>query len=566
MRNLIPALLILSLSTCKNASMEPASLVILGGNIISLDSSYTHPEAIAIRDGKITALGDSNDIKKWIGDSTQVIRLNAETVIPGLIEGHGHFIKLGEQRMNIDLLDTRTYQEVIEKVAERVDETPEGHWIEGRGWHQEKWIQSPGKTVEGFPVHDTLSAVSPGNPVMLKHASGHALLANAKAMELAGITDNTPDPAGGHIVRDENGKATGIFEENAADLIEDSLDAWHTSLGPEAVQAHFNKAVELAGKECWRNGITTFHDAALTLDEIDRLKELNKAGQLPLRLYVMIWEPWESLKSKLADYYQANPEGWLTVRAIKQYYDGALGSRGALMKEPYNDDPDNTGKYTLDTTEYRKLAELAIQHGFQFNTHAIGDRANHEVLNLYQKMFEANPDKTDLRWRIEHAQHLLPEDIDRFAQLGVIASMQSIHCTSDASYVIARLGEARAKAGAYVWRKLLDAGATVMEGTDVPVERIDPWANMYAAVTRSVGDSAVFFPDQCKTIEEELDAYTKVNAYGGFEEDYKGTLTPGKLADITIIDRNPLTSTPKEVRDTKVLYTIIGGEIKYQAK
>lgn len=546
--------------------MEHASLVILGGNILTLDPDHPNPEAIAVQDGKIAAVGDSLDIMKWIGDSTQVIRLTDETVIPGLIEGHGHFIMLGQQQMNVDLMDTKAFQEIIDLVAQRVSETPVGQWIEGRGWHQEKWNQSPGMTVNGFPTHEALSAISPNHPVMLKHASGHAVLANAKAMELAGITDNTSDPAGGTIVRDKNGKATGVFEENAEDLIKVALEDWESSLPPEEQEARFMKAIELAGKSCWKYGITTFHDAASSLEDIDKLKQLAQSNQLPVRLYVMIFEPWESLKGKLADYRIVDPEGWLTVRAIKQFYDGALGSRGALLTQSYADDPGNYGHLTLDTNDYRQLAEAAIREGFQLNTHAIGDRANHEVLNLYQEIFEANPDKTDLRWRIEHAQHLLEDDIPRFAALGVIASMQSIHCISDASYVHDRLGEERAAIGAYVWRKLLDSGATVMEGTDVPVERIDPWANMYASVTRSVGDSAVFYPIQAKTFAEEVDAYTRVNAYGAFEEDYKGTLTPGKLADIAILDRNPLAITPQELRGTTVRYTIIGGEIKYQAQ
>lgn len=544
--------------------MPAADLLLLNGDIVTMDTAQPTAQAMAVKDGEILAIGNNAAISAYRGDSTRVIELEGNMVIPGLIEGHGHFLWLGYQQMNIDLLDTKSYQEIIDSVKVRVAKTPAGQWIEGRGWHQEKWPSMPAETVDGFPTHHALSAVSPNHPVILDHASGHAILANAKAMELAGITDATPNPPGGTIIRDAEGHATGVFEENADQLIKSVLDKWKESR-PEAAQAaEFEKAVQLAGETCWRYGITSFHDAASDFEMLRQLKAMEAKGTLPVRLYCFLYEPWEKLQPVLADWKKIDPEGFLTIRAIKQFYDGALGSRGALLTAPYADDPGNYGHLTLDTNDFEALSKAAAALGFQLNTHAIGDSANHQVLNVYAQRYREFP-QTDHRWRIEHAQHLLPEDVARFAAIGVIASMQSIHCISDATYVPQRLGDQRAKNGAYLWRSLLDSGAMVMEGTDVPVERIDPFANLYAAITRrSKANGIPFYPQQCKTIEEALRAYTVINAYGAFEEDYKGTLTPGKLADITVVDRNILKVSPEALRETKVLYTIIGGEIKYQ--
>lgn len=544
--------------------MPVADLLLLNGSVITMDTLQPTAEALAVKDGKILAVGSNDDMLHYAGENAQVIELNGEMVIPGLIEGHGHFLWLGYQQMNVDLLDTKSYQEVIDSVAERIMETPDGQWIEGRGWHQEKWTVLPDETAKGFPTHTALSAISPNHPIVLDHASGHAILANEKAMLLAGITDTTPDPEGGTIVRDGNGKATGVFEEKAEQLIKDKLEAWKNDKAEAERKADFRKAVQLAGEQCWQHGITSFHDAASDFKMLTQLKELEATDSLPVRLYCFLFEPWSALQPVLADWKKIDPEGFLTIRAIKQFYDGALGSRGALLTEPYRDDPGNYGHLTLDTNDFKAISKAAAELGFQLNTHAIGDSANHEVIDVYAARYGEHQDK-DHRWRIEHAQHLLPNDVSRFAELGIIASMQSIHCISDAVYVPIRLGDQRAANGAYLWRSLLDSGAVVMEGTDVPVERIDPFANMYAAITRSSkADGTPFYPAQCKTIEEELQAYTVWNAYGAFEENYKGTLTPGKLADIAVLDRNLLTITPEELLDTKVVYTIIGGKIKYQ--
>lgn len=544
--------------------MPVADLLLLNGTVITMDTNQPTAEAVAVKQGKIFAVGTTDGMRGYIGPKTQVIELNGDMVIPGLIEGHGHFLWLGYQQMNVDLLDTKSYREVVDSVAERIAETPAGQWIEGRGWHQEKWTDQPEETVKGFPTHNALSAISPNHPVVLDHASGHAILANAKAMAIAGITDDTPNPEGGTIIRDSLGQATGVFEENAERLIKDKLEEWKNNKPKSERKADFRKAVQLAGEQCWQHGITSFHDAASDFDMLTQLKELEATDSLPIRLYCFLFEPWSKLEPVLADWKKIDPEGFLTIRAIKQFYDGALGSRGALLTEPYSDDPGNFGHLTLDTSDFKAISEAAAELGFQLNTHAIGDSANHEVIDVYATSYRMHPDR-EHRWRIEHAQHLLPTDIPRFAEIGIIASMQSIHCISDAVYVPVRLGDQRAANGAYLWRSLLDSGAVVMEGTDVPVERINPFTNMYAAITRSSkADGIPFYPQQCKTIEEELQAYTMWNAYGAFEEEYKGSITPGKLADITVLDRNILTITPEELLDTEVVYTIIGGKIMYQ--
>lgn len=564
-QTLITAIALLLLAACKSDNMTHADLILNNGTILTMDSSLPQAEALAVKDGKLLAVGTERDILLYKGPNTEMIDLDGATAMPGLIEGHGHFLMLGRQKLNIDLLDTRSYQDVLDSVAARAARTPEGHWIQGRGWHQEKWADTPA-TVLGFPTHQALSAISPEHPVYLDHASGHAILANARAMELAGITDATPDPPGGRIIRDADGKATGVFEERAENMVRAALDRWKAERDEATIEAEWMESLRLAAAECHRYGITSFHDAASTFEDINKLKKLDREGKLPIRLYLMIYEPWEAMKDRLGDYLLIQPEGFLTVRAIKQFYDGALGSRGALLLEDYADEPGHRGQTTLDTSDYHAMVRAAIAQGFQLCTHAIGDRANREVLDMYESIFATNPAATDPRWRIEHAQHLHPDDVPRFAALGVIASMQSVHCISDAPFVPRRLGEARAANGAYLWRSLLDSGARLMEGTDVPVERIDPFANIYAAVTRKVGSGTPFYPAQAKSRKEALEAYTQHNAWGAFEEHTKGQLKTGMLADIAVFDRNLLTCPEDSIAGTRVRYTIVGGKVGYRGK
>ncbi len=545
---------------------EPADLILVNGKIVTVDAKFPTAAWIAVRGGRIDALGtDPKGFNRHVGDGTEIVDLGGALAIPGLIESHGHFMGLGESKTILDLTKARSWDDIVALVAEAAKSAKPGEWITGRGWHQDKWDHAPEPNVEGLPFHDALSKVTPQNPVLLEHASGHSSLANAKAMELSKITATTGDPDGGKIIRDAKGNAIGAFLETAQSLVR--YEAGHAT--PDEAAAQSRKLVELASKECLTHGITTFHDAGTSFGTVDLYKKMAEEGALPVRLYVMLSPDSRTLASRGAAARMIGAvDNHLTVRTIKRLMDGALGSHGAWLLEPYADlSPDDknlTGLNTESIEEMKATAKFAIENGFQLATHAIGDRGNRETLDIYEEAFKAHPDKTDLRWRIEHAQHLSLADIPRFAQLGVIPAMQAIHCTSDAPWVLKRLGEKRAAEGAYVWRKLMDAGSIIPIGTDVPVELIDPMANFYAAVTRKLKDGTTFFPDQKMTREEALRAYTANGAFAAFEEGLKGSLTPGKLADITVLSRDILTCPEDDIPGTEVLYTIIGGKVLYR--
>jgi predicted amidohydrolase YtcJ len=557
--------LLLGLAACQSAPKSTsATLILLNGQFFTADSAGTSPTAIALRDDRIVYLGDDATARTWAGDSTQVIDLQGAFVMPGLIEGHGHFAVLGHSLQNLNLLATRNWAEITDLVAQKTRTAPTGDWIEGRGWHQEKWDTSPGRTVNGYPYHDDVSAVSPEHPVVLFHASGHALFANAKAMQLAGISPETPSPVGGRIVRDAKGALTGVFEENAMGLIERHLSAWKNQRPEAERRAAFDRTVATASAECLRRGITSFEDAGSDWWEVQQYERLARAGQLPLRLWAMILQPKPSELGRLGDFPKIGiGNQHFTVRAVKAYFDGALGSYGAWLLAPYADNPDLEGQNTTPLDSIRQLAEACQARGLQFCVHAIGDRANREVLNVFEQTMNS---KADLRWRVEHAQHVDPADQPRFRQLGVIASMQAIHCTSDAPFVVKRLGEERARTGAFPWRRLLDQGAALANGTDTPVEDVNPLPCLYASVTRkaATGSFPAFFAEQCMTREEALRSYTIWNAYAAFEEKEKGSLAVGKLADVTVLDKNLLTCAPDDILQAQVLWTIVGGKVRYR--
>jgi predicted amidohydrolase YtcJ len=542
-------------------SAEPADLVLVNGKIVTEDARVPAATWIAVRAGRIEALGsDAKGFERHVGDGTEIIDLGGALTVPGLIDSHGHFLGLGESKTILDLTKARSWDDIVALVAEAAKSRKPGEWIRGRGWHQDKWDRVPVPNIAGLPYHDALSRVSPENPVVLEHASGHSTLANAKAMELSGITDKTADPEGGEIIRDAKGRAIGAFLENAQGLLRGEA----RPTDPAEAEARTRHYIELASRECLSHGVTTFHDASSGFATVDLFGKMAEEGTLPVRLYVMLSVSSRDLAERgAAARIIGAADNHLTVRAIKRFMDGALGSHGAWFLEPYTDLPGSTGLNTESIEEMRATAKFAVENGFQLNTHAIGDRANRETLDVYEEAFKAHPDKTDLRWRIEHAQHLAAADIPRFHELGVIPSMQAIHCTSDGPWVLKRLGEARAAEGAYVWRKLMNAGSIIPLGTDVPVEAIDPMANFYAAVTRRLKDGTTFFPDQKMTREEALRAYTWNGAYAGFEENLKGSLAPGKLADITVLSRDILTCPEDEIRGTEVLYTIVGGKVLY---
>jgi len=539
-----------------------ADLVLVNGKIVTVDDENPEAEALAADDGRIVAIGSRAEVEGWIGQETEVIDLEGRLAVPGLIEGHAHFMGLGDSKIQLDLRGAESWEEIVATVAEAATAAEPGEWIRGRGWHQEKWRTEPEPAVEGFPVHDALSAATPENPVLLTHASGHALFANAAAMELAGVDGDTPDPPGGDVLRDADGRATGLFRETAEELI-------HRARGTGGVppEAEARRMVSLASEECLSKGVTSFHDAGSSFETIDFLRRMADEGELGVRLWVMTLGDDEALAERIGEVREATRNHpWVEVGGVKLWLDGALGARGAWLLEPYADQPDSTGLNLVPIERAREVAEVAIANDVQLCIHAIGDRANREVLDLYEATFAEHPEKTDLRWRIEHAQHLHPGDVPRFAELGVLPAMQAVHCTSDGPWVPERLGEERSREGAYVWRDLLDSGAVIVNGTDAPVEAVDPIANFHAAVTREMADGTAFYPEQRMTREEALRSTTLDAAYGAFQEDVKGSLEVGKLADVTVLSQDLLTVPEDRILDTEVVYTIVGGEVAYRRR
>ena len=543
---------LLTLACAAGCLGQPADLVLRHGKIVTLDQQKPQVQALAARDGRIVAIGSDREMEKQIGKMTEVIDLQGRLAIPGFIESHGHFSGLGASKMMLNLRDARNWDDIVSMVAAAAKEAKPGDWILGRGWHQSKWDKKPEPNLNGFPTNATLSSASPHNPVRLEHASGHAIFVNAEALRISAVTQTTQNPPGGEIQRDAGGHETGLLNETAQRLVR----------GPAETEERARQQLDLASRECLSKGVTSFQDAGSPLATVDLMRRMKAEGKLGVRLWVMLRAPNALLAANLAKYRVIDDH--LTVRAIKRQIDGALGSRGAWLLTPYTDLPESTGFNTEDPLDIRKTAELAIAAGYQLCVHAIGDRANREVLNIYESVFKEHPDQKNLRWRVEHAQHLNATDIPRFGQLGVIAAMQGIHCTSDAPYVLQRLGSQRAEEGAYVWQKLMKSGAVVSNGTDTPIEDVDPIASYYASVSRKLKDGTVFYPAQRMSREEALRSYTTNAAYAAFEDDRKGSLQPGKLADITVLSKDILTVAEDEIPSTGVEYTIVGGRILYK--
>jgi hypothetical protein len=544
------------------AGAEKADLVLRGGRIVTLDAARPQAEALAARGDRIVAVGASRDIQPLVGAKTRVLDLGGALAVPGFIEGHGHFAAIGQAKMGLELAGARSWEEIVARVAEAAEAASPGEWILGRGWHQEKWVRPPSPTVEGFPVHEALSRVSPRSPVLLTHASGHASFANARALELAGITRETEDPPGGEILRDAAGNPTGLLRETAQALARQALSEARARRAPAQIEAEARRAIELASVECLSKGITSFQDAGSSFETIDLVRKMVEEGKVGPRLWMMVREENAALRERLARHKLVGFGGErLTVRAIKRSIDGALGPRGAWLLEPYADLRSSVGLNTTPPERIAETAAIALEHGFQLCVHAIGDRGNREALDVFEKVLAG---RKHLRWRIEHAQHLHPSDIPRFARLGVVASMQGIHCTSDAPWAIKRLGPKRCEEGAYVWQKLMKSGAVVSNGTDAPVEDVSPLASFYATVSRRLADGSVFYPDQRMSREEALRSYTLEGAYAAFEEAIKGSLEPGKLADITVLSRDILSVPEEEIPRAEVLYTIVGGRVAFE--
>lgn len=542
---------------------EIADMVIWNGKIYTVDDVNPFAEAVAIKSGKILAVGTKQTIQNFVGDQTQLIDLQGKFLYPGFIEGHAHIMGIGDNLINVDLMGTKSYAELIEMIAARAAITPKGQWILGRGWHQDKWNNDPEQLFRGFPTHEQLSSAIPDHPVLLKHASGHAALANAKAMEIAGVLSDTQNPDGGEIFKGLNGSPTGIFNETAQSLI--------NKVVPSDSDELLEKTLQLAMQSCLENGITSFHQAGSVTRHIELYEKFAREKKLDIRLYVMLDGNDDQL---LDDFFRKGPQidtsNWLTIRAIKLYSDGALGSRGAWLVDEYTDAPGIYGHNVVSLNEIEDKTRKAAQSGFQVCTHAIGDRGNREVLSIYQKVIDEQPAIADNhRFRIEHAQHIQPDDLKRFASLGVIPAMQAIHMSSDRPWAIDRLGKKRIEEGAYMWQTLLNMGVKIVNGTDAPVEPVSPLASFYASVSRKTlagKPENGYEPAEKMSRLQALKSYTIDAAYGAFEEDIKGSIAVGKLADFTVFDQDIMEIPEAEILNTKVVLTVVNGEIKYQRK
>jgi len=555
-----------NIDTKQQQETVAADVVIRGGKVATVDPNLGNVEALAINGYQITAVGSNEEISSLIGSETKIVELNGRFAMPGFIEGHGHYLGLGRSKQILDLNDVKNWNEIVSMVAVAVDKANPGDWIFGRGWHQEKWDSLPDAAVDGVPINDTLNEVSAENPVILGHASGHAAFWNDLALEIAGVTDDTPNPEGGAIVRTPDGKATGLMRETAQRLINQARREYDGRLTPEQEESLNRERAQLAADEALKYGVTSFHDAGASFETIDFFKQLEDEGKLDIRLYAMVRRISNEMMEKALPQYKMLPEGndFLTVRSIKRQIDGALGAHGAWLLEPYEDLPETSGLVLEKIEDIERTAEIAVRYGFQVNTHAIGDRANQETLDIYERTWNRlDVDGKQLRWRIEHAQHIDPLDVPRFGELGVIASIQAVHGTSDGPWIPSRLGDERAEATSQPWRDLFNTNAIVTNGTDVPVERINPIASYYSSVSRTMNNGVKFYPKHVMTREEALQSYTINNAFAAFEEDIKGSLTPGKYADVVILSQDLLTVDEDKIPGITVDITIVGGKIKY---
>jgi predicted amidohydrolase YtcJ len=548
-------------------------VIYTNANIHTMDPARPRAQAMAVGDGRIIAVGSLDEVAQATGElqGAETLDLRGRTVLPGLIDAHGHMAGLGSFGLGVvDLSDACAWEDVTARIGAAVRSKQEGEWILGGRWDHESWPRRE------LPTHEPLSAVSPHNPVWLRRVDGHAGIANAVALRLAGITRDTPDPPGGEIIRNQRGEPTGLLIDTAMELVSGKIPPGARGTGRELIL----RAQEL----CLAAGLTSVHDAGVSPADIVLYSELAERGELKLRLYVMVAAHhamrWFDRNEPIV---AQGPERRLTVRSAKLYIDGAMGSRGAWLLEPYADRPRGpggepyTGLAVSQPDFIEAVARHALQRGYQVNTHAIGDRGNREVLDAYQRALEdhvensggeAVPGRTDHRFRIEHAQLLSPDDIPRFANLGIIASMQPTHATSDMRWVDDRVGSQRAR-GAYAWASLLRSSAIIAAGSDFPVESHNPFLGFYAAVTRQNLEGQPeggWMPQERMTREEALRAMTLHAAYAAFEEDQKGSLEAGKLADFIVIDRDVMVCEPSAIPGTRVLMTVIGGEVVYEAE
>jgi len=536
---------------------KPADLVLRNGKIATVDETFSLHEAVAVQGGKIIFVGNNEEVEPFIGSRTQIIDLKGKLVLPGLIDAHGHIHSLGKSLSELNITGTASFQQIIDKVAEKVRTVKSGEWIVGGRWDQNDWDNKK------FPVHDALSRVSPDNPVFLLRIDGNAGFANKKALELAGITKDTPDPFGGKIIRKKSGEPTGVLVNRA----QEPIIARIPEPTEEENKGRFLKAVE----SCLSVGLTGVHEAGIGPEHLKMYKELIDEDNLHMRIYAMLGKEEDtSLEGDLAAYFRQHRieeygNYMLSARSVKLFFDGALGSRGAAFFEPYSDDPGNNGLLRITTEYIYQVSKAALEAGMQVNTHCIGVRGNSLCLDAYERALKEAP-KADHRFRIEHAQIMRLEEINRFVSLGVVPAMQPTHCTSDMYFVEDRVGQERAR-GAYAWRSFLDAGLKIPCGSDFPVESNNPMFGIYAAITRQDAKGwpeGGWYPEQRMTREEAIKGFTIWAAYGAFMEDVLGSIEVGKLADLTVLDKDILTVEPIEILTTKPVYTIVGGTIRYQ--
>jgi predicted amidohydrolase YtcJ len=552
---------------------ERADTIYTNGKIYTMNTRNTVAEALAVLDDRIVGVGPQEYIQRKF-NAKNTIDLNGRTVLPGLIDAHCHLYGLGLVRLTIDLVETNSENEAIEKVAQRVTTSSIGQWIRGRGWDQNKW------QTKLLPIHESLDRVAQNNPVYLTRVDGHACWVNKRAMEIAGISKQMIDPPDGKIVRDVHGEPTGVFVDGAMELIHKFL--------PEPNNQEMHEAIRVAVKECASFGLTSVHEMGVDWQQIELYKKMIKEENFSLRIYAAVdgsGELWDRMKKegKVVGY----GKNKLTVRAMKLYLDGALGSHGAALIDPYSDDLSNRGLTVISEENLQKMVEESQENGFQVCTHAIGDRANHIVLNVYESVLKKSK-LLDSRLRIEHAQVLAPEDIPRFKILGIIPSMQPVYCTSDMYWAEARLGSKRIRS-AYVWRSLLNTGVFIPGGSDFPIESPNPFLGIYAACTRqdlngrprnsddvrsffqlsndglvdttAFKDGWYFF--ERMTREEAIRSFTTWAAYAAFEEKLKGSLESGKLADFIIISNDIFTCPLNAIPAIQVESTILGGKIVF---
>ena len=532
----------------------PADLVVLNGRIYTADGARPVVDAMAIRGGRVVFVGNGAGARALIGANTQTLDLGGGTAIPGMTDAHAHVTGLGSALASVDLVGTTSYDQVIARVVEKARSTPKGQWILGRGWDQNDWGDTR------WPTHDALSRAVPDHPVYLERVDGHAGLVNALAIQKAGVTKATKDPVGGSIERDAQGEPAGVFVDNAQSLLQRAI--------PPATRAQTKDAIRAAIVEMHRWGLTGVHDAGASATVLDLYEELGREKALDIRLYAMVSDDAPTVDA----WFKRGPQsgmydGMLWVRSIKLYQDGALGSRGAALLEPYSDAPGITGLLVSAPEHIRDVATRALRAGFQVNTHAIGDRGNRLVLDSYEAALKTVP-TADHRFRIEHAQILHSDDIPRFAQLGVIPSMQASHQTSDMYWAGKRLGETRLR-GAYAWRSLLESGVIIPNGSDFPVELVNPLISFNAAVSRQDArgwPAGGWFPEQRMTRDEALKSISLWPAYAAFQENELGSLAAGKRADFVVLDQDIMRVPDAMILDTHVLSTWVGGRKVYERK